>query len=247
MDTKLIQQYGTEILSYRLRTVRQKKRMQYEDFDKQLLKTSRRQSELYEQKRNLGWEPLVPPVQKGWIRFFVLRDDVARSKHAELFEKILAKINTCDWSHRKDFLVKYRRYGTKKYRVKKQSLLRPYECQFKQLAFTDEEKQFFYEVWETDCKKRLVKRYVFSEPWRFVLRTRPNIIDKVKKRDALIDAELQGIWNYLRRNRFCRRLDKLLNGGGGCWWKDYEDGREKNMLKNKSLQQILDELTEDRV
>ena len=78
MDKKLIEQYGTEILSYRLRTARQKKRMQYEDFDKQLIQLHEEESALRSQKRNLGWEPLIPPVQKGWKRFFVLRDDVAR-------------------------------------------------------------------------------------------------------------------------------------------------------------------------
>ena len=246
MDTKLIQQYGTEILSYRLRTARQKKRMQYEDFDKQLLKIGRRQSKLYAQKRDLGWEPLVPPVQKGWKRFFVLRDDVAISRHSEFFENILKKINTYDWSHRKDFMVKYRRYGTKKYRVKKQSLLRPYEWRFKRMNFTDDEKRFFYEVWETDGRQS-AKRYVFSEPWRFVLRVRPNIIDKVKKRDVLIEKELQEIWNYLDGNCYRRRLNKLLYGSEpGGWWKG-EDERQKNVLKNKPLQRILNELTEGQL
>jgi hypothetical protein len=243
MDTKLVREYGTEILSYRLRTVRQKKRMQYEDFDKQLLEIGRRQTELYRQQRNLGWEPLIPPVQKGWKRFFVLRDDVARSKHSDFFENILNKINTCDWSHRKDFMVKYRRYGTKKYRVKKQSLLRPCEWKFNRIGFTEDEKRFFYEVWETDCRKQQVKRYVFSEPWRFVLRVRPNIIDQVKKRDALIEKELQEIWNYLRRNRYCRRLDKLRYGSDR-YWRDHEDLREKNMLKNKPVHLILQEIDE---
>src|SRR5688572_3974164 len=88
MDRKLIQQYGTEILSYRLRTVRQRKRMQYEDFDKQLIKLYKEDKALGIKANNLGWEPLTPPVQKGWKRFFVLRDDVARSKHAEFFENI---------------------------------------------------------------------------------------------------------------------------------------------------------------
>jgi hypothetical protein len=246
MDTKLVREFGTEILSYRLRTVRQKKRMQYEDFDKQLLKIDRRQTELYRQRRNLGWEPLIPPVQVGWKRFFVLREDVATGRHKEFFENILKKINTYDWSHRKDFMVKYRRYGTKKYRVKKQSLLRPAEWKFNRMDFTEDEKRFFYEVWETDCRKEPVKRYVFTEPWRFVLRVRPNIIDQVKKRDALIEQEIQKIWNYLRRNRYCRRLDKLTYGGERWSWRDYgEDPREKNHLKNKPLPKILDELADE--
>jgi hypothetical protein len=88
-----------------------------------------------------------------------------------------------------------------------------------------------------------VKRYVFSEPWRFVLRVRPNIIDQVKKRDALIEKELQEIWNYLRRNRYCRRLDKLRYGSDR-YWRDHEDLREKNMLKNKPVHLILQEIDE---
>jgi hypothetical protein len=242
MDTKLVREFGTEILSYRLRTVRQKKRMQYEDFDKQLLEIGRRKTELNWQRRNLGWEPLMPPVQKGWKRFFVLREDVATGRHKEFFENILSRINTCDWSHRKDFMVKYRRYGTKKYRVKKQSLLRPYEWQFNRMDFTDDEKRFFYEVWEEDGKHS-AKRYVFSEPWRFVLRVRPNIIDKVRKRDVLIERELQEIWNYLEGNCYRGRLEKLLYGSEpGGWRNRYEDPREKNMLKNKSVQQILNDI-----
>src|SRR5690349_6246627 len=93
MDSKLVKQYGSEILSYRLRTVRQKKRMQYEDFDKKLLKLDKEETRLCKQKQVIIWEPLKPPVQRGWNRFFVLREDVATSKHAAFFENILKKIN----------------------------------------------------------------------------------------------------------------------------------------------------------
>ena len=64
MDTKLIGQWGEEILSYRLRTARAKKRAQYKDFHKQLIKLDKEETALHKQKHNLGWEPLVPPVQK---------------------------------------------------------------------------------------------------------------------------------------------------------------------------------------
>lgn len=242
MDKKLIQQYGTEILSYRLRTARQKKRMQHEDFDKKLLQIGKEESKLFKQKRSLGWEPLIPPIQRGWKRFFVLRDDVARSKHALFFENILAKINTQDWSHRKDFKKKKKRFGRKKYEVRPQSLLRPYEWQFQKLGFTDAEKQFFHEVWEMDCRRQLVKRYVFNEPWRFVLRVRPNMIDKVWKTDAVIEKRLQEIDNYLNRNGYENRLSKLLHGQGRYSWWNGEDARETNVLKNKPLRRILDEV-----
>ncbi|MFL5748346.1 MAG: hypothetical protein ACJ751_26975, partial [Niastella sp.] len=212
MDSKLVKQYGSKILSYRLRTVRQKKRMQYEDFDKKLFHLGKEEKHLYKKQFHLGWEPLTPPVQKGWKRFFVLREDVARSKQAEFFEGILKKINTYEWSYRKDFKVKKRRMGRKNYVVKTQNLDRPYTDQFQQMGFTDTEKQFFYEMWTSYGKEQFVKRYVFSEPWRFVLRVRPNIIDKVRKRDVVIEKRLQEIEHYLEWNGYRGRLEKLVYG-----------------------------------
>jgi len=241
MDSKLVKQYGPEILSYRLRTVRQKKRMQYEDFDKQLLKLDREDDHLCEQKQVVVWVPLKPPIQRGWNRFFVLREDVAISKHAAFFENILNKINTCDWSHRKDFMVKYRRFGRKKYRVKKQSLLRPDQWRFNRMGFTDAEKQLFDEVWEMNTRGELVNRYVFREPWRFVLRIRPNVIDKVRKRDSMVESRLVEIRNYLEGNCYRRRLNKLLHGYERYGWWRGERKRERNVLKNKPLPRILDE------
>ncbi len=243
MDKQLIAQYGEDILSYRLRTARQKKRMQYEDFDKQLLRIERERKALYKQRYNLGWEPLVPPVQKGWKRFFVLREDVARSKQAAFYENILNRINTYDWSHRKDFMVKYRRFGRKKYKVKGQQLLRPQSRDFEHLAFTEVEKQQFHKEDEYDAHGRFITRYVFNEPWRFVLRVRPNIIDKVKKRDSNLDSRIRVINNNLNRNAYQYRLNKLLRGTGHYynWWKKcHEREREVYAFKNKSLSDIMD-------
>jgi len=243
MNSKIIQQYGEEILCYRLRTARQKKRMLYEDFDKQLIELYREEKALNEQKNNLGWEPLHPPVQKGWKRFFVLRDDVARSKHAEFFEGILEKINTYDWSHRKDFKIKRRKRGRKIYVVKPQKLLEPAEWHFPRLGFNEYEQQFFHVVWSSYRNKVFVKKYVFNEPWRFVLRVRPNMITKMKKRDEIIASRVNRIAVYMERNDYRKRQAKLLHGSYK-WtrWRDFGKYDEANPLRNKSLQQILDEL-----
>lgn len=241
MDTKLIREYGADILSYRFRTARQRKRARYEDFDKQLIQLNRERHKLLRQIWNLGWEPLVPPVQKGWKRCFVLRPDVARSRHADFFETILKKINTHDWSHRKDFKVKKRRKGRKYYIVKTQFLRKLYKWEMKKIDFSAKELQYFHEVWESDWRRQQVKRYVFTEPWRFVLQVRPNIIDKVKKRDPVLEARKNEISRWFDRNGYCYRLDKL-RGGRYTWWKD-EDGlyADKNILRNKTFQQILSE------
>lgn len=245
MDRKLIEQYGEDILSYRLRTARQKKRMQYEDFDKQLLKLNREEKALWMQRANLGWEPLKPPIQKGWKRFFVLREDVARGKQAEFFENILKKINTYDQSHRKDFKVKRRKGARyKKYVVKEQHLLQPQGWHFTRLRFTDAEKQFFHEVIVTDKKGNTFKRYVFNEPWRFVLRVRPNMIDKVKKRDNVIEARIKAIMAWFNQDLNRNRLNKLLYGNDRySRWRGWKKP-DVYEFKNKSLSQIMDLIRE---
>lgn len=243
MDRKLIEQYGEDILSYRLRTARQKKRMQYKDFDKQLLKLHREKKALDKQLDDLGWEPLIPPVQRGWNRFFVLREDVARSKQADFYEGILKKINTKDWSDRRDFKIKKRRYGQGKYIVKGQKLVEPYESYFIKMNFTDKEKQQFHEVYGYDSQYRYVKRYVFNEPWRFVLRVRPNMITRIKRGDSLIEARIDAIDEYLKWNVYERRLDKILDGHIR-WkyiWPAKPDGYP---FKNKSFSQIMDLIRE---
>lgn len=243
MDKKIIQQFGTDILCYRIRTARQKIRMQHEDLDKRLMRLDREVEALYEQKRNLGWEPLIPPVQKGWKRCFVLREDVAQGKYAEFFEGILKKINTYEYSHRRDFLLKRRKRGRKIYVPKPQKLLSPDSWHFKRLGFAEAEKQFFhpeYEFYKGNMSWKL--RYVFNEPWRFVLKVSPNIIDKVRIRDHELEAKIRILSNYFERNDLNGRCAKLVRGRS-YHWKDYEERlREVDPLKYKPITRILDEL-----
>ncbi|MBS1600915.1 MAG: hypothetical protein JST75_22070 [Bacteroidetes bacterium] len=243
MDSKLIKQFGTDILCYRIRSARQKVRMQYKDFDKQMISLSKEEKKLYRQKRNLGWDELTPPIQKGWKRFFVLRDDVARSNNADFYENILKKINTHVWSHKKDFKIKKRRRGRKRYIVQDQYLLRPERYHFLRLGFSEAEKQLFHIEYHVEkWSDKPVMRYVFSEPWRYVLRIRPNMIDKVRKRDEVLEARIKQINNYMVVNDFRKRQAKLLTG-----YYQYRFGKvvqkynEKNPLRNKSIQRILDE------
>ena len=214
MDNKLIAQYGTEILSYRLRTARHKKRAQKEDAHKKLIALDREKRRLQLQSWNLGWEPLFPPVQKGWRRQFVLRPDVARGRHADFFAGILRKINTVDYHPRKDFTRKKGRKRWKKSVVRPQALKRLHRSEFERLS--EKEKQFFYpqtriEKWSREP----VVRYVFNEPWRLVLRVSPNMIDKVRRVDLELEASIERINQYLDRRFLRQKLEKLRSG---CAW-----------------------------
>lgn len=247
MDKKLIQQYGEEILCYRLRTARQKKRMRYKEFDKRLIRLHREERALCTQRQNLGWEPLVPPVQKGWKRCFVLRDDVARSKHADFFAGILRKINTYEWSHKKSFMVRRRKRGRKYYIVKPQKLLEPPHWHFSRLNFTDAEKQMFHEEWVyVKWSREPLKKFVFNEPWRFVLKTSPNMITKVKIVDAVLESKLEEIEQWLSRNNYRHRQRKLLDGY--CGWRSPKEKKlkeyriQRRCFRNKTIESTMDEM-----
>jgi hypothetical protein len=244
MDSKLIQQYGTDILCYRLRTARQKKRMQFEDFDKYLLSLDRESRQLQQRQNDLRWETLDPPVQKGWKRFFVLKEGVTSKDQTEFFEGILKKINSFEWSHRKEFRIKRRRNGRKIYRIKEQKLVEPEAWQFKKLGFSENEKKFFHLEWKYYSDKTTpAVKYVFNQPWRFVLRVRPNMIYRMRSLDPLLQSRMQEMDNFIKRNGLNGRRIKLVYGGNRWNHKPRGDRYdEQNPLKNKPLQRTLDGL-----
>jgi UDP-2,3-diacylglucosamine pyrophosphatase LpxH len=246
MDTKLIKQFGTDILCYPIRTERQKKRMQYEDFDKHLIALDKKESVLHGDCRRPEYEPLIPSVQRGWKRFFVLRDDIARGADAQFFENILKKINTQKIYWRKDFKVKKRKFGRKIYVVQTQELFKPDAYEFSKFKFTEKERTFFdaefsYDKWHG----KFIKRYVFNEPWRFVLRIRPNMIDKQKKIDAEKEARLKEIGNYIRGNNFDKRLHRMIYGH--YQHKTWGMPAKGNPFKNKSFGDIIDLVKEENI
>ncbi len=208
----------TNTTTCRLRTKRQRRRALLEDRDKQLLKLDREHARLWEQRNNLPWIPLEPPVIRGWKRSFVLRDDVARHKDAPMYERILKCINEVQYSHRRDFKKKKRSRGRKIHVVRDQQLKRLDSWEWNKCAFTPEEAAHFELVEKVSYPCGAVTyRYVFRESWRFVLRIQPNIISRTRQYDANLEAEIKAIDNYLDRTQQRNRLNKLLHGRSWNW------------------------------
>ena len=92
-------------------------------------------------------------------------------------------------------------------------------------------------------------KYVFNEPWRFVLKVSPNIIDKARIRDHELEARTRDIENYIEKNDLNGRRIKLVYGKAYRWWKSVSDEKynERSPLKNKPITRILDELKYDTI
>ncbi|MEO7312458.1 MAG: hypothetical protein ABIX01_18800 [Chitinophagaceae bacterium] len=244
MDKKLIDQFGSEILCYKLKTARQKKRDVKTAHERFLLGLHRERMQITEQQKKLGYLDLDPPIIKGWKRYFVLRDDVARSKAAPFYQKILDKINKVEYCNRKDFKRKPKYLKKRKnWEPIKQTVLHPEHSAFVKMNFSEKGKALFEEKYvKHKWRNELVKVYVFKEQWRFVLRIRQKQITKVKAVDELLEQREDEIRDYLEKTNKRNELNRLL-GQSNRRWKDWDNSEKaKYRFRKQTLAEMLDDL-----
>lgn len=225
---------------YIKKSARRKKRLVKKDFDKKLIQLSKRRQELSAQRWNLPPVVLDKPYQRGWVRQFVLRDDIAQSDKAQFYTDLLIKINIYRWHHDRSFKRRRVRKGRYEYYDINQHKLKEFASQDfhgDKLKLTDAEKRCFY-LKETWCNKynRWETKYVFAEAWRYVLVLKPHMVYTARQVDELLERELSRINKYIDWNNFQPRLWKLVGGNEHFWKRDYEDHREsfdELDLKNK--------------
>jgi hypothetical protein len=223
----------------RMKSARRKKRLQKEDLEKKLIVLNKEYKQLIVQIRNLGYKPLIPPVQKGWKRFFVLREDVRRSPRAEFFEVLLKKINTEQFSDKKQFKVRQRKRGKKIYVDRIQELQSFSEYGLRELKLSDAQAFYFTETLVMNQRREWCKEFVFNEPWRFVQKIVPNMITLLQIKDPLLEQRESEISYYLDNTIRRGKLNKLI----GCRkYKAYKIVEKyPDPLLNKPLYDIISE------
>ncbi len=228
----------------RIRTKRSRKRAAIKDKDKRLIGMYKEEKKLSKQKYELPMIDLIPPVQKGWKRYFILRDDVRRSKDAVFYENLLQKINTYQYSAEKVFKKKKRKAGKRIYVEIKQELKMIYPYELSKLKLSDDELACFeyQNIPEIRGRKIYDKyAYVFKEPWRFVLRIRPNIVYKIQAIDEELEQRIDELNDILFENHTnFGRLSQLKSWKNNRDWNDSEMLKYKNPIKNIPLYQLVE-------
>lgn len=241
----------TNDLSYliersRIKSARRKTRLQKNDKEKQLIGLDKKQTILYQQEKDLPWLPLDIPYQKGWKRFFVLRDDVARSRDADFFTELLLKINTTQHANNKSF-TKRKKKKRKKIEVEIQQSLKSFDERDwdnpKYCKLNDKEKALF-KLTKRWCnyRKCFYTEYVFSEPWRYVLKIKPHFISHYKMHDNVLEQQMAELDNHYLRHK----ITKLTNGRKNhhrCWNKNKL--KYLHPFKHKALHTILYECKQE--
>jgi hypothetical protein len=231
----------------KLKTARQKKRLQKEDSEKQLRALNRLQEKLELEKRHLPFVPLAIPYQKGWVRTFRLRDDVARSSQAEFYQTLLEKINTKDFCNDKSFLRKKKGKRKKGYEPREQWLktFAEEEWSSPKIKITEQEKQhFFLKEYPVSHSRYINKRYTFIESWRYIFQIKPNMITHAKLVDEVLEQQIQQLNNRFEKHHLWPKMSKLIRGNVYS----YHEGEKHqyyNPIKNKQLPDIVWEAMKD--
>ncbi|WP_312512989.1 hypothetical protein [Chryseobacterium culicis] len=214
------------LLYSRLRSLRSRKRAIRKDVEKQIRTKYKRSEELWDIRRNIPWIPLDQPYQRGFVRFFVVREDVMRSKDGDFFEGILKKINTYMYSESRRFLKKKRKFGRRIYVAREQKLkqISSYSWNDPKLGLTPRERQYFLKQEEyCPARKMYVPYYEFTESWRFTLRTRPNMITHYKPVDFELEKEYAELGDYLGQYKIVGIIHKTIYGKSYPWKRKRED------------------------
>lgn len=213
------------LLYFRLRSVRSRKRAIRKDVEKQIRTKYKRSRELWKIRRNLPLIPLDKPYQRGFVRFFVVREDVKQSKDGDFFEGILKKINTYMYSDNRKFLKKKRKFGRKIYVEREQKLryITSYSWNYPKWELTDRERQYF-EKKEDYCPVRKIFGiyYQFTEPWRFALRVKPNMITHYKPLDLELEKEYAALDSYLGQYKVIGIMNKTILCKSNPWKETYQ-------------------------
>ncbi|MCH5717879.1 hypothetical protein [Niabella hibiscisoli] len=145
-------------------------------------------------------------------KIFHIKSRCSNRKKSDFFQNILDKVNTIQYSWKKEFTVKRRKYGKKIFVPKPQHLQTFRDWELRKLHLLPDELQFFRADWITDKYGKEYLLYVFTEPWRFQLTIQPNIIDKRRKLDTALEAEVDSIDRYMTIRHLYPYLVRLEKG-----------------------------------
>lgn len=240
------------LLHFRLREERSRIRIAKKDLEKQIRKNFKAREDLYSKKRNIALLPLEKPYQKGFVRFFVLRDDVLYSKEADFFQDILKVINTYMYSENRKFQKKIRKYG-KKIKIDRPQRIHGIDVRTwldPKLELTDRQRLYFRKVTEyCPIDEQVKTSYQFIEPWRFRLKIRPHIITHYKPIIGELEREIEEISKYLDQHKRQGIAIKKVFGGNYSWKskKEYPNHpiQGKQFFQKQSALQIAENYLND--
>lgn len=188
--------------------------------DKQLLSLHREYRKLLDIKHSAPLLELDEPYQRGWVRFFRLREDASHRKDVDKLLEILDKINVFQYCRKGTFMQCNPRTGKtepighhpKIYNV----------GEWEKLAWSGDYARYFEIrlVTELNWKNQPVRnqRYVFIYPFYFVSHIEKHFVTHQRVAMPDIEKRIAEIENYFEQHQCWSRLNKLFGVPGYRTW-----------------------------
>lgn len=167
----------------------------------------------------------VEPYQRGWIRYYILRDDAKNRKDARELQQVLDKINTMIFCNNEKFL--HRNWKTNKWEPIPQKPKYLTQQQYDDLS--EKHKSFFVKrEWVETVKvggmkhRTTVVGYIFFYDYYLVLHKEPNIVTHHWIPDQELESRYGELRESMHRNNVWAKLNKAINWNTGHnrGWKD---------------------------
>lgn len=192
---------------------------------KKYLEVRRRKSEILEAQRNLGYEKLDKPYQRGWDTYWVLRKDISRRDDAEDIQLILDHYGTTIYCRDGEFKTWSRE--EKRYVNHEPSIKMISESEYNNLQpwvkkwFEHDQSEDDYYWWYTEPKRY----YRCNIPrWFLVMKKEKHWVTHYKVMDELLEQE----WSELDALE-----DELIDYRG--WYSFGKSAKSYKKIRNKEF------------
>jgi hypothetical protein len=177
--------------------------------EKELRKLWKEYENLWKIARNKenGYLVEVEPYQKGWARYYVLREDIKNRNDARTIQQALDLINSERVSNREDFTVKDYKAG--KYVPMKQPLNNVTEKKWETLS-PSVQKWFVKRQLVEKYSNRVYYAYVFKLDYFFEFKVEPNIITHHWIPDSEWATRQAELSHKLQRENLWPKINKML-------------------------------------
>lgn len=206
--------------------------------DKKLIRLSRRLRELNLIERKAPLIQLDKPIQKGFRKDFVLREDITRRRDSHEITRILSAINQTVYCQKEDFKVK--KWHSKQMEDIPHKLRHIPANQWDRLQWPPHYKKWFTfreGVIENKWGTLIIKGYWFNYPYMFVEKVSPHIVTHIKQHFPDIEREEAEIKRFFELHNGWARLDHL-NGNSPYWkrWENTKDDQIEDLVREEMKQ-----------
>lgn len=176
--------------------------------DKSIFALERERNKLYRIQRDAPLIKLEKPMQNGWVKYWMLRDDYTRREDAHVFRTILKVIGTETFCRKKNFLDRHgKEYGPGLRIIGRNEM--------EMLQWTQALKKHFHfglhyekNLWGYSSP-RPIEGWKIIRPFFFEEAIKPHFVTHVRTHYPDVESRLAQIQNKFSKDQLYNRLDNL--------------------------------------